>query len=120
MKFLALTALIAVAQAQDEAAEGEAAAVLAAGESCADNKSGCDAGLCCGEGIYKDDVVDGEVQEGYDANAVIICHDEAADEYANADGEEYYFSCMEVSAEGNAKYLVVSAMAVASIAYAML
>ena len=112
--------IIAVALLLHHSVNAATADPLGSGESCADNKSGCDAGLCCGEGIYKDDVVDGEVQEGYEANAVIICHDEAADEYANADGEEYYFSCMEASEEGNAKSLAVSAMAVASIAYAML
>ena len=97
MKFFALAALFAVAHAQDEeaAADGEAAAAIGAGESCADNRTGCDAGLCCGEGIYKEDVVDGEVAEGYEANAIIICNDETAEDYANADGEEYYFSCLE-------------------------
>lgn len=121
MKFLALTALVAVASAQDEeGGDAEAAAVLAQGESCADNQAGCDAGLCCGEGIYKDDVVDGEVTEGFEANAIVICNAEATDEYANADGEEYWFSCLEIAAEGNAKALTASVAAFASAAYLML
>ena len=119
MKFFALTALFAVAAAQDEA-EGEAVAALAAGEVCLDNVSGCDAGLCCGEGIYKDDVVDGEVQEGFEANMITICNAEGSDEYANADGEEYFFTCMEAAEEGGAKALTVSVAAAATAAYLMM
>ena len=59
MKFLALTALLSVAVAQDEAAVG----TLKEGESCADDTAACEAGLCCGEGINKDDMVEGEVTD---------------------------------------------------------
>merc|ERR1712166_249728 len=110
MKFLALTALIAAA----------AAGTLTQGESCAEDNAGCEAGLCCGQGIYKDDVVDGEVKEGYEANAVFVCNAEAADEYANEDGEEYWFSCLETATEGNAKALTASVAAFATAAYLML
>merc|ERR1719473_1936002 len=99
MKLLALTALLAIATAQDEeaAAEGDATKI-ASGESCKDNKMGCDEGLCCGEGVYEEDVVDGEVSDNYEENMIIICYDEKGEEYTNDDGEKYYFSCMKMDA----------------------
>ena len=54
MKFLALTAVIALAAAQ-----------LESGEDCSEEGSECAAGLGCGEGVYEDDVIDGEVQASY-------------------------------------------------------
>ena len=46
MKFLALTALVAVAYAQDE--EAEAVEALEAGADCSAEGSVCGDGLCCG------------------------------------------------------------------------
>merc|ERR1711939_351206 len=92
MKLLALTALLAIATAQDEEAAGDK---IASGESCAENKGGCDEGLCCGEGVYEEDVVDGEVSDNYEENMIIICYEEGGEEYTNDDGEKYYFSCMK-------------------------
>ena len=48
MKFFALSALFAIASAQ-----------IGSGEECDDDREGCGPSLCCGEGIYEDDVVDG-------------------------------------------------------------
>ena len=48
MKLLALTTLVACAAAQ-----------ITSGEDCSNDHDGCDAGLCCGEGVFEDDVYNG-------------------------------------------------------------
>ena len=54
MKLLALTALLTYATA-----------LIDSGEDCKDNRTKCSAGLCCGEAVYEEDVVDGEVSKNY-------------------------------------------------------
>ena len=117
MKYL--VALLAVAYAQDEAAEGEAAAPgLAADADCKENPAGCDAGLCCAEAIYKEDIVDGQVSDSYTDNLLTICQAEDATEYANPDGEEYCVTCIPL-AEGGATKLAAAAATVATALYMM-
>merc|ERR1711939_590134 len=111
MGFLALTCMLALATAEEEK---EAIEKIASGESCADNKTGCDAGLCCGEGVAEGDVVDGKVAENYLDNAVTVCFDEKAEEFENDDGK-YYFSCLKV--DGAAK--LAAGLAMLSSAYLM-
>merc|ERR1712167_275088 len=88
MKFLAL---LAVVVAQDEEG-GDAAAALESGASCADNKTGCGEGLCCGEGVAEDDVVDGKVSENYEENMVVVCNDATAEEFTGEEDAKYFFS----------------------------
>ena len=57
MKFLALTAFLSVTSAQ-----------LARGTVCAQDgvdAEACDVGLCCGEGVFESDVVDGVDSDTY-------------------------------------------------------
>ena len=105
MKFLALTALVAVAYAQDEevAAEAlEANADCSAGGVCGD-------GLCCGTATG--------AEEG--AEAKVICSDEGATEWVDEEDPDvaYTFACNEAAGEAGAAQLAVSAAALLTSAY---
>lgn len=53
----------------------------------------CQPGLCCAEGIYKDDVVDGDVSESYMDNMIHVCQKRDEGEFMTEDGEEYWTMC---------------------------
>merc|ERR1719263_2750509 len=85
MKVLVLTSLLALSNAQ-----------ISFGEACENRDSVCEAGLCCGEGVYEDDIVNGQVSTDYKDNMVVICNEENAEEYEDPDnGELYYFTCFK-------------------------
>ena len=117
MKFATVLAAIAIVNAQEEeGAAEEAAPALGAGEDCAENKAGCDAGLCCAEGVYKEDVVDGEVSDNYLDNLITICNGEKESEYENENGEGYWMTCLEVD---GAQKLAAAATAAVAIVFSM-
>ena len=101
--------------AEEGAAEEGAAAELETGAACTAN-SECAAGLCCAEGVFKEDVVDGEVSENYRDNVIKVCNGEKETEYANDDGEEYWMACLD-DIEGAAAYIAPIASAVVTAAY---
>ena len=120
MKFVSVLAAIAIVNAQEEgeeaAATTEPAAKLGTGEACTKETAGnCDAGLCCAEGVFKEDVVDGEVAENYMDNVISVCNGEKESEYENDDGEAYWMTCMEIAS--GAAYLATVATSVATAAY---
>ena len=131
MKFVikVLLCFVAVVHAQDEeaaeegageevAAEegaGEEAASLETGAVCINNNE-CAAGLCCAEGVFKEDVVDGEVSENYRDNVISVCNGEKETEFANDDGEEYWMACL-ADIEGAAAYIAPIASAAVTAAY---
>ena len=109
MKFVSLFAAVALAQEE----ETEAAPALARGEACVENPTGCDVGLCCAEGIFKEDVIDGEVSDSFYDNLITICSGDGESEYANDEGEEYWMTCITI--DGATKVAAsVAAMAVAA------
>merc|ERR1719263_1153803 len=126
MKFAAL-ATIAIVNAQDEAAaEGEAAAeapVLAFGDACsldAGTHGDCDSaqGLCCMEGIFEEDIVNGEMQEGYLENMISVCNYKNEGEFTQEDTEDKYWTsagCIPVGSY--AVKLATAATAVFTAAY---
>ena len=121
MKF-AIIAALALVNAQDEEApaEGEAAAEeapkIAAGEDCKENPTGCDAGLCCAEAVFKEDVVEGEVAENYLDNMKTVCNGEKETEWTDADEQGYWTTCLKVA---GAEKLAAVATAALATAYFM-
>ena len=115
MKFFSLLAIVAVAQAQDEeAAEGEAAVVaeLESGAPCLDAPSTCAAGLCCAEGIFKEDVIEGEVADSYLDNLITVCTPSKESEYTSDDGEEFWMTCLKI--DTGATYVAAGIAAIAT------
>ena len=80
---------------------------IQSGLSCAQDPYGCASGLCCGEGVLADDVVDGEVQKTASTNMIEICFDESGNKFTNALGQDYYFVCFDQATRAAATALAV-------------
>ena len=108
MKFTTLIALVAVAQAQEEAA-----APLEAGADCAAEGATCAEGLCCG------DATKAESAEGAaDGINKVVCNTSDAKTWEDAadSGEVLEFACKAAAEEGGATKLAATA-ALLSAAY---
>ena len=90
IKNFILAALIVSISAQDKKQTPK----FKSGANCKKKEKDCDAGLCCGEGVFKEDVVGGEVKEDYLKNMITVCFDEKSGKYKNKDDEEYWFICI--------------------------
>jgi hypothetical protein len=116
MKFIALTALFAVAYAQDdEAAEGEAVEALEANADCSAEGSVCGDGLCCGTAAGSES----EEGAGDAPESKTICADSTATDWVDEEDPDvaYTFACNEAAGEAGAAQLAVSAAALLTSAY---
>ena len=113
MKFLALTALVAVAYAQDE--EAEAVEALEAGADCSAEGSVCGDGLCCGTASGSES----EEGAGDAPEAKVVCADSTATDWVDEEDPDttYTFACNAAAEEGAATHLVASAAALMTSAY---
>tara|TARA_B110000503_G_C7059723_1_gene376115 strand:+ start:149 stop:490 length:342 start_codon:yes stop_codon:yes gene_type:complete len=110
MKFIALTAFIAVASAQDEAAEP-----LEANADCSAEGSTCGDGLCCGTATG----VESEAGAGDAPETKVVCSASDAVEWVDeADPDlKFTFACNGAGEEGSASQLAASAAALLTSAY---